>query len=163
MTVECPRCCEAFKTPSELKRHISKKTICEVVVKYRKPKVSESETTICEYCNKSIELKRISTHECKQKKEVMKKLEKQMRNINVRKQCAVLSRTHISQTLKKRLIEEQKNSCAICRKSIQTVSEIDHIRPLSFGGTNDESNLQVLCPNCHATKTRLERKKRQNK
>lgn len=35
--------------------------------------------------------------------------------------------------------------------------EIDHIIPLSQGGTDDESNLQALCKACHKAKTRLER------
>lgn len=30
---------------------------------------------------------------------------------------------------------------------------VDHIRPLSMGGTHDWSNLQSLCHSCHAKKT----------
>jgi len=30
---------------------------------------------------------------------------------------------------------------------------VDHIRPLSQGGTNDEANLQTLCWSCHSRKT----------
>jgi len=32
--------------------------------------------------------------------------------------------------------------------------EIDHIVEVTHGGTNDISNLQVLCPNCHSVKTK---------
>jgi 5-methylcytosine-specific restriction endonuclease McrA len=32
--------------------------------------------------------------------------------------------------------------------------EIDHIVEVTHGGTNDISNLQVLCPCCHAVKTK---------
>lgn len=31
--------------------------------------------------------------------------------------------------------------------------ELDHIVPVSKGGGNEESNLQLLCSECHATKT----------
>jgi len=32
--------------------------------------------------------------------------------------------------------------------------EIDHIVEISHGGTNEISNLQVLCPCCHSVKTK---------
>jgi hypothetical protein len=32
---------------------------------------------------------------------------------------------------------------------------VDHIRPLSNGGTNEKSNLQPLCKSCHMVKTSL--------
>ena len=33
---------------------------------------------------------------------------------------------------------------------------IYHIIPLGSGGTNDEDNLQILCKECHFTKTKAE-------
>lgn len=38
--------------------------------------------------------------------------------------------------------------------------EIEHILPLSHGGTNDISNLQLLCIDCHKLKTGSERTSR---
>ncbi len=35
--------------------------------------------------------------------------------------------------------------------------EIDHIRPLFAGGTDDIGNLQVLCYQCHKNKTARDR------
>lgn len=32
-------------------------------------------------------------------------------------------------------------------------SEVDHIVPLSAGGTHDRDNLQALCKRCHSAKT----------
>lgn len=34
--------------------------------------------------------------------------------------------------------------------------EIDHIKPLCVGGSNEENNLQALCRNCHGDKTMFE-------
>jgi 5-methylcytosine-specific restriction protein A len=35
--------------------------------------------------------------------------------------------------------------------------EVDHIMPRASGGTNDLSNLQTLCADCHRAKTQTER------
>jgi len=47
--------------------------------------------------------------------------------------------------------------CAKCLKAIKAKEfEIDHIKPVSIGGTNDFSNLQILCKACHNDKSRSE-------
>ena len=48
--------------------------------------------------------------------------------------------------------------CEHCEK-VLTISnfQIDHIHPLSSGGTNDENNLQALCKECHFDKTQSEK------
>lgn len=45
--------------------------------------------------------------------------------------------------------------CAICHENGHCVVgvELDHITPISKGGTNDETNLQFLCAECHRAKT----------
>ena len=59
---------------------------------------------------------------------------------------------------KLKLLDLQKNKCTLCDKALndKTPCHIDHIRPLSNGGSNDPSNLQVLCISCHIDKTREE-------
>ena len=37
----------------------------------------------------------------------------------------------------------QKNKCAICSVSVAGGYHIDHVIPLSKGGVNDKSNLQI--------------------
>jgi len=44
-----------------------------------------------------------------------------------------------------------------CAECDEPSTEVDHILPISEGGTNDIDNLQALCGTCHATKTRNER------
>ena len=48
--------------------------------------------------------------------------------------------------------------CEQCEREKQVTSAecIDHIKPLSMGGTNDLSNLQTLCNKCHAKKSAKE-------
>lgn len=60
--------------------------------------------------------------------------------------------------------EEERNeiyirdnkACLICKKKA-TDFDIDHIRPLANGGTNDLNNLQVLCKTCHREKCEAEK------
>jgi len=51
----------------------------------------------------------------------------------------------------KDLKEKQKGKCAACFKKLNKY-HIDHIVPLSKKGTNDKSNLQLLCAPCNLEK-----------
>lgn len=53
----------------------------------------------------------------------------------------------------KLLRKKQKNKCAYCRCSLVNGYEIDHIYPISKGGSNDPSNLQLLCNSCNRHKS----------
>ena len=55
----------------------------------------------------------------------------------------------------KRLLDVQGVKCAHawCRASLKAARyHIDHILPLSLGGSNWPSNIQLLCPKCNLTK-----------
>ena len=45
--------------------------------------------------------------------------------------------------------------CVMCQAAgvVTAATEIDHVVALTNGGTNDESNLQCLCSDCHESKT----------
>ena len=58
--------------------------------------------------------------------------------------------------LKKRVAYRQKYRCALCNILLPPTYQVDHITPLFLGGSNHPTNLQALCPNCHADKTQTD-------
>ncbi len=57
---------------------------------------------------------------------------------------------------KRRIAAKQNYKCKKCKRLL-SVYHIDHIKEFSGGGSDRESNLQALCPNCHAEKTERDR------
>ena len=53
----------------------------------------------------------------------------------------------------KRIYADQKGKCAICREKVDQGYHVDHIVPISKGGTNWPSNLQITCPPCNRSKS----------
>lgn len=51
----------------------------------------------------------------------------------------------------KSLLSLQRGKCAACKSKLSKY-HVDHINPLSLGGSNDKSNLQLLCPGCNLRK-----------
>ena len=66
------------------------------------------------------------------------------------------SQRNVSQKTKIEVAARAKWKCEICYAVLTANYEIDHILALYLGGTNDKSNLQSLCSECHRTKTREE-------
>jgi hypothetical protein len=52
----------------------------------------------------------------------------------------------------KEIRRKQKDRCAYCRKNLKGKGSVDHIQPLSSGGTNWPKNLQLLCISCNCKK-----------
>ncbi len=67
-------------------------------------------------------------------------------------------RVRFDKDFRKKLFKDQGKCCQICKDVIKMSDnwEIDHIKALANGGSNDVSNLQVLCKGCHHNKTKDE-------
>lgn len=60
-----------------------------------------------------------------------------------------ISKSYKSRNFRKKFIE-LNNKCKLCSYSLIKVLQIHHIVEKAKGGTDDISNLVVLCRNCHA-------------
>lgn len=65
-------------------------------------------------------------------------------------------RKKLSNFQRNTIAHSQKWQCKKCNALLPAAFEIDHILPLWCGGNNEILNLQALCPNCHANKSRSE-------
>ena len=64
----------------------------------------------------------------------------------------------IPDRVKDRIARKADDCCQKCTRPImgKLRAEFDHAIPLIVGGEHRESNLQLLCHECHAAKTRLD-------
>lgn len=51
------------------------------------------------------------------------------------------------------ILKAQGGKCAYCRTGLKSKYHVDHILALSKGGSNDRSNLQILCQPCNQSKS----------
>ena len=61
-------------------------------------------------------------------------------------------RKHLSAEEKQILLDKYNSKCACCELYCETC-DFDHIIPLACGGSNELSNIQPLCKDCHKKKT----------
>lgn len=62
----------------------------------------------------------------------------------------------VSETKKKYVASQQSWSCNKCKQKLNHTFEVDHKIRLDQGGTNEVSNLEALCRECHGQKTSFE-------
>jgi len=75
------------------------------------------------------------------------------KNFIPQSQNKVRHKRNVSESKKKYIASSQKWQCAHCQQLLDNTYEVDHIIPLYKGGTNDLTNLEALCRNCHGKKT----------
>ena len=66
-------------------------------------------------------------------------------------------RATFDKEFRKKIYEDQGKCCQMCHDALKmTHFHIDHIQALADGGRNHIDNLQILCQECHFTKTKEE-------
>jgi len=73
------------------------------------------------------------------------------RGRNYRARLNAAEGSHTAEDVK-RLHAEQGGQCVYCPKELGDSYHVDHIKPLSRGGSNWPSNLQLLCARCNNNK-----------
>lgn len=70
-------------------------------------------------------------------------------------------RKRLTKAEKGKILKRQKDCCNICKAKFgpRSVIQWDHKKALALGGSDTPRNIQALCPNCHAKKTRQDRDK----
>jgi 5-methylcytosine-specific restriction endonuclease McrA len=75
------------------------------------------------------------------------------RNRKARERAAV---GKLSKGIRKSLYESQRGKCPVCKSKLildgAKKCHIDHVVPLSAGGTNTDDNVQLLCFECNVSK-----------
>lgn len=62
-------------------------------------------------------------------------------------------RNPIPKRIKERVFNRDNYKCKFCGCSNKKLLQIDHIIPITRGGTDNFSNLQTLCKNCNLNKS----------
>jgi hypothetical protein len=65
----------------------------------------------------------------------------------------IYKRTKLGERIRKVVASEQQWRCNNCDNLLPPNFEIDHLKAVCEGGTNDRENLQALCRACHGIKT----------
>lgn len=67
-------------------------------------------------------------------------------------------RAPVTYEMRWEMAHAQRWKCKACKKLLPLAAQVDHVVPLSAGGADNKQNMQMLCANCHAEKSRLEAK-----
>lgn len=83
---------------------------------------------------------------------------------NVRRELEMLkgylrnpTRRKVTQRMKNEVGARAEWKCERCQQTVNANYEVDHIIPLYRAGDNTLGNLQLVCPDCHRSKTAEDR------
>jgi 5-methylcytosine-specific restriction endonuclease McrA len=79
-----------------------------------------------------------------------------MQNDKKHKKEVAKIRSGITKQIREEVLKRDNFTCKLCGKSGKDYPpdlHIDHIKPVSRGGTSDKSNLQTLCQKCNIRKS----------
>lgn len=73
-------------------------------------------------------------------------------NAHMKRKFKSETERHFTPTDVMRKFIAQQGACQYCKVDVVDDYHIDHIIPVSKGGTNDAKNIQILCPTCNRKK-----------
>ena len=66
------------------------------------------------------------------------------------------SRRRATPAIRWHVAHRQRFKCNMCKETLPSAPQLDHITPWAAGGPCVAANYQMLCANCHAAKTQAE-------
>ena len=144
----CKSCAISFtnknRNRTKEQQDIINKKISEGVKKYNKdnPKQPIYYHYICEKCGKEFDAPKIRDGRHIHCKDCIRKVV-HYKDINESTSIKELSKRTIT-----KILNRANKGCAICGWN-ESTCDIHHIIPKSKGGTNNNDNLIIVCPNCH--------------
>lgn len=96
----------------------------------------------------------IKNEEIKQKRKAQRQKDPSIERIKaaMRKALKLGNGGSLSKNIVQLLLAKQEGLCACCQQPLNGSFHLDHIMPLSLGGRNDDSNVQLLLPRCNLQK-----------
>jgi 5-methylcytosine-specific restriction endonuclease McrA len=113
---------------------------------YAKTYQKKNKDRINAYC-KEWRLRDVDRHRANEREVAKRDFEKRVAYRHMRRAAGTFSYSVIPF-----LKAQQKGKCPICRGLLTSLVEVDHIMPIALGGTNESSNLQLLCRSCNRSK-----------